>query len=159
MGSDNRFPHMLPLDRPVPGLAEPDRRYAHAAAGAVCRRTGARACYDTRRGRVYFYLEEMDRGVLAVPFLRGDGHRERIGDSHRIDDMVLYIQTGRQPRRVKDRIIAGHEQRERWAKQDAIDAELEDRRPEALDRLRYRRQAEGMGTHWRKSAVVNGLRG
>jgi hypothetical protein len=151
---DRRFPFMVSLDRPVPGLSDSDRRAARAAASAVCSRTGVRAAFDIARGKVYFYWRDLTRGVHSVRYA-GPGSLA----PHVVDDIVRYIQLGTVPRRIKDRWAAEQERAERQESEAGFDRYLEDKRPEVEKRLRYAGQKRGMGSKWQKSAVVDGLKG
>jgi hypothetical protein len=130
---DNRYPHMLPVDRPLPGLDAMERHAVRAFSRAVETRTGTSGYYNRKTGQVLFVYGDEPHGGPAAYQVRHLGRPIRLPDTGEIDSLVLYIQQGKMARREKDRIAERNKRHEDGKRDEAQQKFLAERRPSATD--------------------------
>jgi hypothetical protein len=145
MGYDSRFPHMFRV-KDAPGLSTQHRATLSRAASAVCTRvSGLRCSYDARTESLFFhYGDAPEVGPMRLPAFNGD-NPARI-ESHDIDAAVRFINYGRIPRTVKDRIDRNRKASEKHEHEVATAQFLDERRPSAIDYAAFK-DRKRRGTH------------
>jgi len=118
--------------RPAFWLAPHEEREAVRIGRAVQRRTGLHPFLNLQTGGIFFSLTDTpEGGPIEAPFKRRGKPASRYSDSD-IDDMCLAIGMARQSRKDKDRIAARNAQFEEWRRQERLDKDAADRRPDTL---------------------------
>lgn len=150
---DSRFPWIVRIDSAP--LGEVDRKRLRRLCDRVSRRTGRRIGFNRRTKALYVWQKEINQG-LGWPFkvIRDDGTLS-IPDE---EEMVRIIYLGQVPPDVK----AKWQRQQQWLDDQAENEEMErildERRPDALDHLRRRRNRAGMSSKFRPSVVVDGFK-
>lgn len=124
---------MHPVDgRSLPGLSVDQERMARRIGDSIAGRTGTKCFYNQISGKLLFcYDVEPHGGPLVIPFRNKDG---TIKD-HRgtIDDMVTYINFGKMPREMKDKIESDRASSEQKDAEQARGRFSDGNRKNALD--------------------------
>lgn len=158
---DNRFPNMVSLSSTdLPGLDAARAREARALADEIQRRTGRYVAFNRDTGGLYVYLKasEIDTGIIEFAYAKRDGRGFRL-ERKDLDDACRFINRGKMPRALKDRIERENKEAEK--------REAEQRRGRFCDgaareseRIILRsRDRRAMGKHFKGSALVDGLKG
>lgn len=157
---DRRFPNLMRMNGPLPGLRGDRAGEARRIAAAIQSRTGRKVAWDRNRAALYVYLGDnsVDSGVALFPLDHPIGGKGPFGEAD-IDDMVRFINYGKMSRKQKDRLDADREAAVRADENNFIGERFEDSRRDTEDRLTHIADKRTMGKHWKGSAVVNGSKG
>lgn len=158
---DNRFPNICSLSSgDLPGLDAARAREARLLGEAIHRRTGRYVAYNRDTGGLYVYLKaaEVDTGIHEFAFKERDRRGFRIQWSD-LDDVCRFLNRGKMPRALKDRLEREAKEREKREQEQRRGKFCDGMARESEDLIKRNRARRGMGKHYRGSAVVSGLKG
>lgn len=160
---DYRWPNLIDLAA-IPGLDPVSRRRLIAACASIYARTDFRVMYNTAIQRLHFYIREPDMGAPvptgAVMVFNPDGSpRTHRFNAVWIDEMCRMLRQGRAPRHLKDRAAVEHEVSQRSDAAFEKSKAWSDRERDANNTVRRVKNRQGMGSKFRPSVLVNGLKG
>lgn len=155
---DRRFPNLVRV-----GEARSPR--LSRAASEIERRTDARVVLQRwKSGECHLFVYPSDPAFgYALPpdltrVVRRDG-TQTPPEGARIDDIVRMIQHARRPLAQQDREMRASERSAETAAEQATGRANDGKRKEAEKIMRRHKNREGMGKHFRGSAVVSGFKG
>ena len=156
-----RYPYLFAL-HDAPGIPGERRSALAEFAAELLERTGCRALFDVRRGGLYVHLaHDITQGLDLPPMLTVLRHRSGWdwGVLEKLDEMCRVIRSARVSWRVRDFIDGYRSKARENAGRQQTRQEVADMAVEIRDVYEYTKVALGMGTHHRRSFLVDGHKG